>query len=386
MQQIFGTTTLGPFGRLEGTLCWSESTATGAKSLSLSGTLAEFPTDTVSASASTSLATAAAGAAASATPASVTLPAGSSQSASATVSLSFTGGSPSWTAAVSPANSTTSWLTLSPLSGTGAAQLKLTASAAGLSKGVYRATVLIQSANAAPQFLSVPVALVVGGSSAIGIGGVTNAASYKTVFAPGMLMSVFGTNLAPATQHAGSVPLPFTMQGVTATVNGYAAPLLDVSPGQLNLQVPYEVGAGTAFLGVDNNGQVASFQFQVQASAPGMFMTLDGASKLVPYSSGQRGQILLAFVTGEGDVAPVLVTGRTPTTTDVSKLPAPGLPVTLTVGGVPATIDFAGIPGGLVGTTQINFTVPANAPLGPQPVVVTVGGVASAPVTLTVTP
>jgi uncharacterized protein (TIGR03437 family) len=383
VQQIFGTTTLGPFGRLEGTLCWSSGAAAGAKSISVSGAMAEVPTNTVSDSESTTLATAAAAATASVSPASVTLPAGSSQSA--TVSLSFTGGSPAWTAAVSPANATTNWLTVSPLSGTGAAQLKLTASPGGLSKGVYRAVVLIQSTNAAPQFLSVPVALVVGGSSAISIGGVTNAASYKTVFAPGMLMTVFGANLAPAIQHAPSVPLPFTMQGITATVNGYSAPLLDVSPGQLNVQIPYEVGAGTAFLGVNNNGQVASFPFQVQASAPGIFMTLDGASNLIPYSTGQRGQVLLAFITGEGDVAPVLVTGRTPTTTDVTKLPAPGLPVSLTVGGVPAAIGFIGIPGGLVGATQINFTVPSNAPLGAQPVVVTVGGVSSAPVTLTVT-
>ncbi len=35
--------------------------------------------------------------------------------------------------------------------------------------------------------------------------------------------------------------------------------------------------------------------------------------------------------------------------------------------------------------TQINFTVPANAPLGKQDVVVTVGGVASNAVSLTVT-
>ncbi|HTP31790.1 MAG TPA: protease pro-enzyme activation domain-containing protein [Candidatus Acidoferrales bacterium] len=385
LQQIFGTTTLAPFGRLEGALCWSSDTATGSKTVGVSGTLAEFPTDTVSASASTTLATSAAGATAAVSPASVTLSAGSSQAASATVALSFTGGSPAWTASVSPANYTTNWLTLASLSGTGAAQLKLSASAAGLSKGVYKAAVLIQSATAAPQLLTVPIALVVGGAPAISIGGVTNGASYKTVFAPGMLMSVFGTNLAPAAEHAGSVPLPFTMQGVTATVNGYAAPLLDVSTGQLNIQIPYEVGAGTAFLGVNNNGQVASFPFQVQAAAPGIFMTLDGATKLVPYSTGQRGQILLAFITGEGDVNPLLITGKTPTTTDVSKLPSPALPLTLSVGGVPATINFVGIPGGLVGATQINFTVPANAPLGPQPVVVTVGGVASAPVTLTVT-
>jgi uncharacterized protein (TIGR03437 family) len=35
--------------------------------------------------------------------------------------------------------------------------------------------------------------------------------------------------------------------------------------------------------------------------------------------------------------------------------------------------------------TQINFVVPSNAPLGPQQVVVTVGGVASPPAMFTVT-
>jgi uncharacterized protein (TIGR03437 family) len=53
------------------------------------------------------------------------------------------------------------------------------------------------------------------------------------------------------------------------------------------------------------------------------------------------------------------------------------LPVTMTVGGQPASISFIGIPSGLVGVTQINYVVPANAPVGVQPVVVTVGGVAS---------
>jgi len=58
----------------------------------------------------------------------------------------------------------------------------------------------------------------------------------------------------------------------------------------------------------------------------------------------------------------------------------------VTVGGVadPQPL-FVGIPTWSAGVTQINFTVPANAPLGPQPVVVTVGGVASPPVMLNVT-
>jgi len=136
---------------------------------------------------------------------------------------------------------------------------------------------------------------------------------------------------------------------------------------------------------VNNNGQVAYYSFQVQPAAPGVFMTLDGASNLVPYASGQRGQVLVAFITGEGEVTPWLMTGRTPTTSDVTKLPAPGMALSVSVGGVAAPLYFAGIPRGLVGVTQVNFTIPANAPLGKQPLVVTVGGVASPPVYLTVT-
>jgi uncharacterized protein (TIGR03437 family) len=61
------------------------------------------------------------------------------------------------------------------------------------------------------------------------------------------------------------------------------------------------------------------------------------------------------------------------------------LPVTVTVAGQKASIAFYGIPAGLVGVTQINYVVPANTPLGVQPVVVTVGNVASQAANLTVT-
>jgi len=56
------------------------------------------------------------------------------------------------------------------------------------------------------------------------------------------------------------------------------------------------------------------------------------------------------------------------------------------IGGEQANIVFHGIVTGLIGVTQINFTVPMDAKTGVQPVVVTVGGVSSAPVNLTVLP
>jgi len=36
----------------------------------------------------------------------------------------------------------------------------------------------------------------------------------------------------------------------------------------------------------------------------------------------------------------------------------------VTVGGAPATIQFIGIPNGLVGVSQLNYTIPAGTPAG----------------------
>jgi uncharacterized protein (TIGR03437 family) len=262
----------------------------------------------------------------------------------------------------------------------------VTASGAGLSSGgVQYAWLVFQGVNTIPQFVEVPVVFVVGGSPAISIGGVTNAASFQQNFSPGMLMSVFGTQLASTTQSASSLPLPLMMAGVSATVNGVSAPLYYVSPGLLNIQIPYETGAGPAVLGVNNNGQVASYLFTVTPSAPGIFTNPDLA--LIPSSSGRRGDTLTLFVTGEGDVSPSLATGASPFfATPVNLLPQPTLPVAVAIGGVSAKVTFAGIPPGVAGVTQVNFTIPVSVALGVQPVVVTVGGVSSLAANLTINP
>ncbi|HTX37163.1 MAG TPA: protease pro-enzyme activation domain-containing protein, partial [Bryobacteraceae bacterium] len=214
-------------------------------------------------------------------------------------------------------------------------------------------------------------------NTALSIGGVANAASYQKVFAPGMLLYVAGAELSPVAQIASAVPFLGLMGDVTASINGLVAPLYYVSPTQLDIQIPYEVPAGSATLTVTSLGQAATFKFTVGAAAPGIFAAGDGT--LVPSASGPRGGALAMFITGQGAVSPAVATGAAPAaTTPLSQLPAPVLPVQVTVGGQPATLLFVGIPPGLVGVTQINFEIPQNAPTGPQPVVVTVGTVASA--------
>lgn len=376
---IFGTTRLDAYGEAQGRLCLGGITAPATDSilvlldqafgLEANVSFAAPPKNPATLSAS---------------PASVTLAASRIATPAVMLSVSLSDPTQSWTASIFPANRTTAWLNASQLSGTGSAQIALTATGTGFEPGVYRANMVIQSQNAVPQYITVPVMFVLGGSSGTAITAVANGASFETTVSPGMLLSVFGTQLANTTASASGNPLPFSKNGVSVTVNGLAAPILFESPGQLNIQVPYTTGAGPAVLGVNNNGQIAGFQFQMAPSAPGVFA--DGKGNLVPSATVAQGGITTLYVTGAGDVSPPVATAFAPVSgTPLADLPQPLLPLSVTVGGVPAFIYFAGIPWGLIGTTQVNFLVPASVPVGVQPLVVTVNGVSSKPVNLTVT-
>jgi uncharacterized protein (TIGR03437 family) len=201
-----------------------------------------------------------------------------------------------------------------------------------------------------------------------------------------MLMSVFGTALAPdgVSREAGIVPLPLSLSGVSATVNGQPAPIAFVSPTQINIEVPYETSAGTAILGVNNNGQVATFPFEVAYAAPGIFTGAGGV--LTPTSTGKPGDTLVASITGAGDVSPSIPTGQSPGVgTPTADLPVPLAPVTATVGGTAVPVKSAVLAPGLIGTVEVTFQIPANAALGTQDVVVAVGGIAAPPANITVT-
>jgi uncharacterized protein (TIGR03437 family) len=373
---VFGTTRLQAWGSIQGTLCLNGITppateyvyairADGFAQQSLVN-FAQAPANPIAISAA---------------PAAISLASASvSQTAQATLQVGISDKNQQWSAAVYPNNRTAGWLSLSQLTGTGPAQIALTASGFGYSPGAYRALIVIQSANAVPQFINVPVMFVLGATPGISIAGVANTASGESKGAPGMLLSVFGAGLAGTAQSVSASPLPFSAGSVTATVNNLAAPLLYVSPNQVNLQIPYEVGAGPAVLGIDNNGQVAGFQFQVAPSAPAIYA--DGSGNLAGNPSVQAGSIGTLYLNGAGDVTPTLLTANYAPAAPVI---APVMPLSVSVGGVPALVQFAGLAPLNVGTTQVNFYVPASAPAGSQPVVVTVGGNASLPVNVMVT-
>jgi uncharacterized protein (TIGR03437 family) len=57
---------------------------------------------------------------------------------------------------------------------------------------------------------------------------------------------------------------------------------------------------------------------------------------------------------------------------------------TVTIGAIGATVDFSGAAPYFSGLNQMNVTVPANAPSGLQPMVVSVNGVSATPVNLSI--
>jgi uncharacterized protein (TIGR03437 family) len=224
---------------------------------------------------------------------------------------------------------------------------------------------------------------------------VANSGSFTQSFAPGGILSIFGTSLAPATASASSIPLPTMLAGLTVTINGYTAPLYYVSPTQLNLQIPYEVTPAAAVtLHISNNGEGAFDSFPVSAAAPAIFTTnaegsgqgaiLNLAYELVdasnPATAGST--YLQIYCMGLGAVSDAPADGGAAPS---NPLASTSTEAQVTIGGVAATAIFTGLAPGYVGLYQVNVLVPAAVAAGNAvPVVVSIGGVSSNTVTIAV--
>jgi uncharacterized protein (TIGR03437 family) len=196
---------------------------------------------------------------------------------------------------------------------------------------------------------------------------VVNAASLQPgAVAPGSLITIFGSNLANGAMAAPTSRLPRSLGGVTLSINGIAAPLLFVSPGQINAQVPFEVTEGPAKVNLQLAGMPpVLIPLTIAAAAPGLFPNIQDT----PDHPASAGSVVTVYLTGQGAVTPSVSTGEA----------APGaavFPVTATVGNRQATITFAGLSPDSAGLFQIRLIVPRVA-AGSHPLVITVNGVAS---------
>ena len=211
----------------------------------------------------------------------------------------------------------------------------------------------------------------------VNAGGVVDAASFAAPVAPGSLVSIFGSNLAPQTAQAAAIPLPGSLAGVSVSFNGLSAPLLYVAPGQINAQLPFEVSSNSSVsVVVDNNGVVSTPQtVDVSPYAPGVFtlggyavaIHSDGSLAAPPGSIAQvssrpavPGETLQILVTGLGPVNPPAITGNNSLDMLRRTVATPGV----LIGGSLAQVAFSGLSPQFVGVYQLNVVVPVNASPG----------------------
>ena len=213
--------------------------------------------------------------------------------------------------------------------------------------------------------------------------GVTNAASYATdAISPGSLISLFGTGLASVTVAAPGVPLPMSLADVSVIINGVQAPVLFVSPQQINAQVPWELAAGPASVVVRVEGALSPpANITLVAAAPGVFTEAQGQAAALnadgsvnsPQNPAHAGSFVSIFFTGQGPVATQIDDGAAPPAG--TAIPATS-PVSASIGSSPATVQFVGLAPNYPGVAQINLQVPQLAS-GVYPVMVKIGGKAS---------
>jgi len=125
------------------------------------------------------------------------------------------------------------------------------------------------------------------------VNGVTYASGQPV--SPGSIASIFGNDLAASLAQAGSIPLSATLGDVSVTMNGVSAPIFFVSPGQINVQVPWNVLTDGSESGsidvVVTRGQSSSNAQSVQIApvSPSIFTLMpDGVGNAIAINSDER--------------------------------------------------------------------------------------------------
>jgi uncharacterized protein (TIGR03437 family) len=94
-----------------------------------------------------------------------------------------------------------------------------------------------------------------------------------------------------------------------------------------------------------------------------------------------RGKTVQLYFNGLGPVNNQPATGEAPSAQTLSRTTT--LP-TVTIGNVNAAVQFSGLAPGYPGLYQVNVTVPTGAPVGTQPVILSIGGQSSPAVNIPV--
>lgn len=203
-------------------------------------------------------------------------------------------------------------------------------------------------------------------TSGINIQGVINAATAKSsssvpVAARGSIVAIIGSNFSNGTATATSAPVPTQLPGTDTRVmfDDIAAPLLFVSPTQINAVVPFELPDRSSVDMVVWNGTVSSAPVKVTmvTQDPGIVAVYDRGSQVSEANPILPGDTISILTVGLGPVIPEVASGQL----GPSDSPAlAGIMPVVRVGGRKAQVDHAVLAPGYVGVYEVGATVPVD--------------------------
>jgi uncharacterized protein (TIGR03437 family) len=233
------------------------------------------------------------------------------------------------------------------------------------------------------------------------IAAMVNAASFApgNTFAPGEIVTLFGSNLGPQTLAGAELDatghLANTLAGCQLLVDGTPAPLVYVQANQVSAILPYELTPLIANNHLDYARMVCNgvpgnvAEFTAVAAAPAIFSAASngtGQAAILNQNGSLNsaanpataGSIVTIFATGEGVLTPAGQDGRIETGA-LGTIPKPALPVAVTFGTIASPkITYAGVaPDEVDGLLQIDAQVPSGLTPGNVALVVTIGTAAS---------
>ncbi len=217
---------------------------------------------------------------------------------------------------------------------------------------------------------------------------VVDAASFEQApLSASQIVSIFGLGLGPKDQTVFQLDdegkISSYLNGTMVLFDGYPAPLLSASAGQINAIVPAAVKGGDVELQVlYGDQQSAPFPVPLGRPTPSLFTVSGNQAAAVNNDGTLNGRsnpaapdsVVLLFGTGGGPTRTPLPDGAV-----ASEAVWLSSDVHVFVGGLEADLLYAGVAPGLVSAVvQYNIRLNPLTPKGAQPVKVVINGVESA--------
>ncbi len=223
-----------------------------------------------------------------------------------------------------------------------------------------------------------------------------SAASYSgEALASESIVVGFGSNLAPATSAAETIPLPLSMAGTHVVItdskgSSFPASLFYVSPGQVNFYIPSGVADGAATISLFSSGnRMAAGGVSIAPVAPGLFAANSngrGVAAAVALRVKANGSLSYEPVArfdaarNEFVAAPIDLGSESDRVflilfaTGLRHVESPAR-LSVTMGGESAEVSYAGAQGAFLGLDQVNILIPrALAGKGEVEIGLSVGG------------